>query len=397
MSGLAVARVDDERAFHPHALTGHANAGPGQRGRALSRKALLGAFAGVALLLAGCAEDSIFPTVMDEAEPGAEMVEIPAADSAPAASVAAGATIVPLPAFENTGTTVGQRVAQLRQELDRLESTIGQQVAQVDQFRASTEATSASYHVLVAAINARLQVGTTPGNPILVGQLGQATAALDKINAEVNTMTRMASDVASMATSAKFLAGNTKATLGLSGALDEDHRQLRLMQDQLARDQVMVDRMVNSLNTDISRQIAYVTTERANLAALSASVSAGELVSPGGSGARAMPQAAVGSASLAPAPVGSRKPLVVVRFERPDIAYQRQLSDAVNKALQRQPEARFDVVAIAPNAAEMLNAQSNADGVVQTLNSLGLGASRVSLAASINALASVNEVRLYVR
>jgi hypothetical protein len=45
----------------------------------------------------------------------------------------------------------------------------------------------------------------------------------------------------------------------------------------------------------------------------------------------------------------------------------------------------------------MLNAQSNADGVVQTLNSLGLGAARVSLASSINAMASVNEVRLYVR
>jgi len=165
----------------------------------------------------------------------------------------------------------------------------------------------------------------------------------------------------------------------------------------LARDQVMVDRMVGSLNTDIARQIAYVTTERANLAALSASVSAGELVTSSNTGARAMPSMAPGSASLAPAPVGSRKPLVVVRFERPDVAYQRQLSEAVNKALQRHPDARFDVVALAPNVAEMLNAQSNADGVVQTLNSLGLGAARVSMASSINAMASVNEVRLYVR
>jgi len=160
---------------------------------------------------------------------------------------------------------------------------------------------------------------------------------------------------------------------------------------------VMVDRMVGSLNTDISRQIVYVTTERANLAALSASVSAGELVSPSSAGARTMPSMAPGSAALSPAPVGSRKPLVVVRFERPDVAYQRQLSEAVNKALQRHPDARFDVVALAPNAAEMLNAQSNADGVVQTLNSLGLGAARVSMASSINGMASVNEVRLYVR
>ncbi len=395
MSGLAAVRREIERAFHAHALSGHERVGQAPRGRGLSRTVLFGALTGAALFLAGCAEDSIFPTVMDEPAPGAETVEIPAAEATPAP--APMATIVPLPVFESTGTTVGQRVAQLRQELDRLEGTIGQQVAQVDQFRASTEATSASYHVLVAAINARLQVGTTPGNPILVGQLGQAQGALDKINAEVNTMTRMASDVASMATSAKFLAGNTKATLGLSGALDEDHRQLRLMQDQLARDQVMVDRMVGSLNTDISRQIAYVTTERANLAALSASVSAGELVAPTNAGARTMPSMAPGSASLAPAAVGSRKPLVVVRFERPDVAYQRQLSEAVNKALQRHPDARFDVVALAPNAAEMLNAQSNADGVVQTLNSLGLGAARVSLASSINAMASVNEVRLYVR
>ena len=44
---------------------------------------------------------------------------------------------------------------------------------------------SERYHGAIAAINARLQVGTTPGNPNLVSQWNVAQAELAKIDGDV--------------------------------------------------------------------------------------------------------------------------------------------------------------------------------------------------------------------
>ncbi len=56
-------------------------------------------------------------------------------------------------------------------------------------------------------------------------------------------------------------------------------------------------------------------------------------------------------------------PLVVIRFDHPDVDYQQILYAALNQALQNRPSAGFQVVAVSPtrgNAASVQIAQTTA-------------------------------------
>jgi hypothetical protein len=97
-------------------------------------------------------------------------------------------------------------------------------------------------------------------------------------------------------------------------------------------------------------------------------------------------------------------PLVVIRFDKPEVAYEKPLYEAMNAALSQQPGAMFYVVAIAPpqvTAAGLATAQAESAGnierVVTAMTKMGLPASRISVSSTTNAIAKVNEVRVFVR
>ena len=68
-----------------------------------------------------------------------------------------------------------------------------------------------------------------------------------------------------------------QATFGLSGAVEEDHRRLQLLEDEVYQNIVLIDRLMNDLAQDINRQTAYVNNERQNLTTLSLAIKNGEL------------------------------------------------------------------------------------------------------------------------
>ena len=77
--------------------------------------------------------------------------------------------------------------------------------------------------------------------------------------------------------------------------------------------------------------------------------------------------------------------------------YEHALFTAVSSALDRKPNAGFDLVAVAPNVgtpAQVSLATSrsrrNAEGVLRTLTNMGLPADRVTLSATSSASAQVN-------
>ena len=97
-------------------------------------------------------------------------------------------------------------------------------------------------------------------------------------------------------------------------------------------------------------------------------------------------------------------PLVIIEFETRDVAFEDRLYEALSAALAAKPDAQFYVVAIAPpqsDAAALQRAQkesaANAARVVQAMAKMGLPASRITVAATTNAIASVSEVRIFVR
>lgn len=306
-----------------------------------------------------------------------------------------------------TGTYVGQRVVQLRSELQRLQGQIGQQNAQLQAIRNMTVQHSQNYHGTVAAVNARLQVGTTPGNPTLVNQWNVAQASLAQVENDIAQMNSLANGVAGTSTLSAYLLETTRAAYGLSGAIDSDHRQLAILEDEVNRTVVLIDRLLNELSEDISRQNNYLSSERTNLTTMALAIKNGELL--GSSlGNRAFSSSAPAASGFAAAPAtsqgGVRRPLVVIRFDRTNVQYEQPLYNAVSRALQRRPNALFDLVAIAPNrgnaarvALSASSSKKNAETVLRSLSDMGLPLDRVRLSALTSNTAATNEVHVYVR
>ena len=306
-----------------------------------------------------------------------------------------------------TGTYVGQRVVEIRGELQRLQSQINQQNTQLQSIRNLTVQHSQKYHTTVGSINSRLQVGTTPGNPTLVNQWNVAQASLAQVENDIAQMNTLANGVASTSTLSAYLLETTRAAYGLSGAIDEDHRQLSILEDEVNRTVVLIDRLLNELSEDISRQSNYLSTERTNLTTLALAIKNGEML--GSSlGNRAYNSAApAASSGFAPSPLasaGARRPLVVIRFDRANVQYEQPLYNAVSRALQRRPNAMFDLVAVATNrgnaarvALSAGTSKKNAETVLRSLSDMGLPLDRVRLSALTSNTAATNEVHLYVR
>ena len=308
-------------------------------------------------------------------------------------------------------TEVGRRAAQLAGDAQKLDGAVGQRVGSVQQLRADMVQTAEQYQGLVAQINARLQVGTTPGNPILQAQWNQANSALDNFGAEIGRMSELSNQVAGDASTAAFLLESVRAAYSLSGAVEADHRRLAQVEDQVNRQVVTIDRQLNDLSDDISRQSAYVSRERNNMTALSVAIKNGELFGNG------LANRAFAPISSAPAErLGSRRaenpassaighrPLVVIRFDRPNPAYEQALYTAVSRAMQRRPNAVFDLVAVSPSrgsqaqvALASVTAKQQAETVLRSLTQMGLPPDRVTLSAQTSGATQTNEVQLYVR
>lgn len=326
----------------------------------------------------------------------------PAAPPAPAASPA---TTPGSP----TGTYVGQKVGQLRGELVRLQGLISSHNAELQQNRAEMIQQSRLYHQIVASINARLQVGTTPGNPELIAQWNQAQAELDKLDGSIAKLNRLTTATAGDASMATYLLDSTRAAYSLSGAVDEDHRQLAILEDEINRTVVLIERLLSELSEDLQRQNNYLAGERRNLQLLSVAVKNGELYGPSlynrpfvTMGPIPPQAAAAGSPAPQPQPIGNRRPLVVVKFDRPNVEYEQQLYAAVSQALDRKPDAMFDLVAVSPakpgpGPSSGVAARRNAEHVMRSLTSMGLPPARVTLSATNSAQIQTNEVHLYVR
>ncbi len=370
------------------------------------------ALIGVIALLGACSfsEDALWPSLTG-ADPVSGTAEAGAADLSTQAAPAGTGPILGNTVFEPpgvtpgqpTGTLVGEKISEIRGDLSRLQGEISEENGSLQTLRGAARDNARSYHTLVGQINARLQVGSTPGNPELVAQWQQAQLALAQVGESITQLNSLATGASSTSALAAFMLDSTRATFGLYGALEEDHRQLAVLEDEVNKTVVVIDRLLNELTEDIARAQNYYTTERSNLTAQAVAIDNGEFI--GGSLANRAygvpaPPAAGGAAGL----VGRAQPLVVIRFERSDVDYDQELFTAVNRALERRPTAAFDLVAVAPgfgNAAQVALAgnksRRNAEGVLRSLTSMGLPADRVSLSATTNPNAQVSEVHIYVR
>ncbi len=317
----------------------------------------------------------------------------------------------PLPPGQPTGTFVGGKIVQMRNDLINLDRAISAHNVELQRIRGLTAQHSQAYHGLVAAIQSRLQVGTTPGNPILTQQWNESQTLIELLGNDIAQMNSLSNRATADAALVGFLLESSRAAYGLSGAIEEDHRQLSILEDNVNKTVVLVDRLLNELSEDIQRQTEYVSRERKNLHVMALSVKNGELYG-GGLQNQAFLTAiedgttitSPGSASAVISTPSNRRPLVVIRFDRDDVDYQQALYTAVSRALERSPSAAFDLIAVTPASSSPAQASLNssaarrsAEKVLRALSDMGLPAERVTLSAMTSGEAQSNEVRIYMR
>jgi hypothetical protein len=286
--------------------------------------------------------------------------------------------------------------------LTKLQTATAEQIQRHQQLRADAEANANGYQTTVGAINAKLQVGTTPGNPGVIDAWRRAQTQLQLVGADLDQMNALSNNAATNAAFAAYLLESIRASYTVYGAVEEDHRQLRILEDATSQTSVSIDRLLTQLSDDISRHNHFLGIERANLTQMALAVNNGEYYGTTLAGRAVMP------AAIPTSPPGtglvSGRPLVVIRFDRSDVKYEQALYQAANAALARRPNAAFDLVAVAPAigtpAQVALNsdiARTNADKVMRSLLNMGLPADRLSLSQVTDPNVQTNEVHLYVR
>ena len=366
---------------------------------------------GAAFIVSGCSftSDALLPSLAGDQNASTESVEIPPSQAEQNTELTGSPLALGTTSFESpgvtpgqpTGTFVGEKVIELREQLIGVQTRSNANSLGLQQIRQSSTQTAQRYHGAIAAITARLQVGTTPGNPILVSQWNVGQTDLDQIAADITTMNALANEISNDSAMAAYLLESARASYSLTGAIDEDHRQLSILEDETNRTVVLIDRLLSELNEDIARQTTYVANERANLSALAASIKNGEFygnsLSKAGLPIGGQPAVSTGL------PAGKR-PLVVIRFDRANVQYQQAVYTALRKALERRPNAAFDLVGVSPavgTPAQMQLAQNNsrkrAQEVLQTVTSMGLPANRIALSSATSQNVVTNEVHIYIR
>jgi TolA-binding protein len=372
------------------------------------KKGLFLAFALTASLsLAACSDlDSLFggsedvatdvaPTAEGAGAPPTAMAAAPTAQSL-AAGAAPVATITPvtIDAGPDTGTAVNKTIQSLRAQVMGLQQKLAANSGRLVELRNLGAGAAGSYQEAKAHITTRLQVGTTRGNPELVAQWNVAQGQLDALSANVNALNALGTDVTNDSSAAHYALDQIGATFAVSGAVDEDHRQLQLLEDQTSQTIVMIDRLLKETSDAIQRQTAYLANERSNLTTLASAIKSGDFYGGGVT-------SSLGGAGPA---VSAGAPLVVVRFDRPNVDYQQILYAALNQALQNRPGANFQVVAVSPTrgtAASVQIAQStarrHAQDVMRTMTDMGVPATRLNVASTTDPSATASEVRVFVR
>ncbi len=370
------------------------------------------------MFLSGCSftEEALWPSIVGEDTPeetataAAAAAVVPdtitSSSELPSGLPLLGSTIFESPGVspgQPTGTHVGKKVEELRGDLSRLQARLIHHNNNLQTQRNNARSSAGTYHSIIAAMNTRLQVGTTPGNPQMVNGWNKAQQELELVGASITNLNSLSNESAATSALAAFVLDSAGATYELRGALDEDHRQLSVLEDEANQTVVILDRLMNELTEDIARTQNYFSAERTNLTALQVAVDNGEFIG-GNLGNRTfgipVPPPPGGPAGL----VGRQPPLAIIRFDQPNVNYEQALFTAVSRALDRRPSSAFDLVTVAPargNSAEIALATSKSrkygEDVMRSLTKLGLPASHVSLSSTNNPGAQVPEVHVYLR
>ncbi len=348
--------------------------------------------------LGGCtySSDAIFPSLFGSETQEQTLEERNAAE----AGIILGTTNfepVNISEVSNTGTFVGQKVMTFRGELEQLQESIKANNGELQNIRNSVVNNALQYHKTIGNIEAKLQVGTTPGNPHMFEMLALAQNNIQTMSTNSASLNQLSAKVAADTANTDYLVEAICSAYSISGAVDEDHRQLRLLENQAGQTSILMHSLLGEINSDISRQQQYVDTANNNIAKLSDAIRIGSFgvnnVPMGRSPLMASLSKSTENNNVSA--VAASNPLFSVKFTSQYIKYHDGLKQAVGNAVAKKPSVIFDVVAVNPVHGH--NAQEYASKIFQDIISMGVSADRVNISAQTDANASIPAVKVFVR
>ena len=299
-------------------------------------------------------------------------------------------------------TYVGDRIIEMRDEYQSLDNEVSVKLENFQSLRLSGISSAEVYHSTVAAIAARLQIGTTPGNPILLNQYEKAQTELAEVGAQGQLLVELGNQIALLNTRISYLRDQARSAKRLRGAVDQDHRNLSSLQDDIKRRTVDVVRLLENLNETVRRRDIYLAAERRRLTQLASAIAVGESFGLGLGSLNSLPVSDDNSVEEERSENLSGNPIAVLRIKGQSTKYSQGLFGAVSAALERAPNAKFTLVAVsssAGNASEKAeraaNAREKAGRIISSLISMGMPADRLSVTELALAEVEDTEVRVY--
>ena len=309
-----------------------------------------------------------------------------------------------------SGTFVGQKINPLKEDYLAVVEAFEMHRDSYEEVKSRVYGASTEFFGTVAAINTKLQLGTTPGNPVLVRQYDQAQSELDNIEEYLREINLLNQKVNADAGVVALLKSTLNKVLRLAGAIDQDHRQLEVLEDDTEKLEIDIARLINEITEEISRQAGFAKIENQNMLVMAVAIRNGEAMGTGilnrsFLAAQALADAGPPDQQLEVPQVNiSGLPLVVIRFDDPDINYEKTLFDAIGTTVDKKSDATFGLVAVAPigkNEGETRINSSKvkkyAERVLRSLVSFGLPSKKVALTAKTSGDVVVPEVHIYVQ
>jgi hypothetical protein len=291
----------------------------------------------------------------------------------------------------------------MQNEFNKLDNEISEKRVSFNLLKSNGIKSAENYHSIVGAIAARLQIGTTPGNPILLDQFENAQTELASVSAQGQNIVDVGNKISLLSTRVSYLLEQARAAKKLRGAVDQDHRDLSSFQDTLKRRSVDVMRSLEELNETIRRREIFLAAERRRLTLLANAISIGESFGTGLGTVKSLPVSNENNSydqksqsSVSPSPIAIFK----IRSESEN--YHQDLFGAVSAVLEKAPKAKFTLVAVSSSAGNAskqaeraANAKLDVGKLISSLIAMGMPVDRLSVNSLSVASIENTEVRLY--
>ena len=157
------------------------------------------------------------------------------------------------------------KIANLTSEKDQLKKLVESRKDSLQSMRNETNTAVSEYRNSVAKINAKLQVGTTPGNPELMDEWKNARAKLERVNNISFDIKRLVADVESDQSMVDYMLGSIQASYNISGTTEDEHKQLKALEEEVRQIGASISTFARKIDAEAERQQSYVEIEKNNL------------------------------------------------------------------------------------------------------------------------------------